>query len=87
MAMVILALRCISKDHRHRNLQHSLRRPTANLAREQQSDGGFGNVYNTALAMQVSCMHNIDVWKISRTFLQNFERRGWRSLGVVGIHE
>lgn len=53
VAMVILALRCISKDHRHRNLQHSLRRPTTNLAREQQTDGGFGNVYNTALAMQV----------------------------------
>lgn len=66
MAMVILALRCISRDHRHRNLQHSLRRPTANLAREQQSDGGFGNVYNTALAMQVSCMHE-------KVILQNFK--------------
>ncbi|KAF5275132.1 hypothetical protein FQA39_LY18690 [Lamprigera yunnana] len=52
VAMVILALRCISKDHRHRNLQHSLRRPTINLAREQQPDGGFGNLYNTALVIQ-----------------------------------
>lgn len=53
VAMTILALRCIVKDHRHRNLQHSLRRPTINLARQQQPDGGFGNVFNTALTMQV----------------------------------
>lgn len=51
--MTILALRCIVKDHRHRNLQHSLRRPSISLARQQQPDGGFGNVYNTALTIQV----------------------------------
>lgn len=53
VAMTILALRCIVKDHRHRNLQHSLRRPSIGLARQQQSDGGFGNLYNTALVIQV----------------------------------
>ncbi|XP_030755023.1 uncharacterized protein CG3556 isoform X2 [Sitophilus oryzae] len=52
VAMTILALRCIVMDHRHRNLQHSLRRPSISLARQQQSDGGFGNLYNTALVMQ-----------------------------------
>ncbi|KAJ8982204.1 hypothetical protein NQ317_013506 [Molorchus minor] len=52
VAMTILALRCIVKDHRHRNLQHSLRRPSINLARQQHADGGFGNLYNTALTMQ-----------------------------------
>ncbi|XP_063929728.1 uncharacterized protein CG3556 [Zophobas morio] len=52
VAMTILALRCIVKDHRHRNLQHSLRRPSISLARQQQPDGGFGNLYNTALTMQ-----------------------------------
>ncbi|XP_049824828.1 uncharacterized protein CG3556 isoform X2 [Aethina tumida] len=52
VAMTILALRCIVKDHRHRNLQHSLRRPSISLARQQQPDGGFGNVYNTALTIQ-----------------------------------
>lgn len=52
VAMTILALRCIVKDHRHRNLQHSLRRPSISLAREQQQDGGFGNLYNTALTLQ-----------------------------------
>lgn len=51
--MTILALRCIVMDHRHRNLQHSLRRPSVSLARQQQPDGGFGNLYNTALVMQV----------------------------------
>ncbi|KAJ8956346.1 hypothetical protein NQ318_015084, partial [Aromia moschata] len=54
VAMTILALRCIVTDHRHRNLQHSLRRPSINLARQQQPDGGFGNLYNTALTLQVS---------------------------------
>ncbi|KAG5873382.1 hypothetical protein JTB14_026451 [Gonioctena quinquepunctata] len=53
VAMTILALRCIVKDHRHRNLQHSLRRPSISLARQQQADGGFGNLYNTALTLQV----------------------------------
>ncbi|XP_072392743.1 uncharacterized protein CG3556 [Diabrotica undecimpunctata] len=52
VAMTILALRCIVKDHRHRNLQHSLRRPSISLARQQQQDGGFGNLYNTALTLQ-----------------------------------
>ncbi|XP_060533021.1 uncharacterized protein CG3556 isoform X2 [Cylas formicarius] len=52
VAMTILALRCIVKDHRHRNLQHSLRRPSISLARQQQPDGGFGNVFNTALVLQ-----------------------------------
>ncbi|ENN78018.1 hypothetical protein YQE_05503, partial [Dendroctonus ponderosae] len=52
VAMTILALRCIVMDHRHRNLQHSLRRPSISLARQQQPDGGFGNLYNTALVMQ-----------------------------------
>lgn len=50
--MTILALRCIVKDHRHRNLQHSIRRPSISLARQQQPDGGFGNLFNTALTMQ-----------------------------------
>lgn len=52
VAMTILALRCIVKDHKHRNLQHSLRRPSISLAKQQYIDGGFGNVYNTAITMQ-----------------------------------
>lgn len=52
VAMTILALRCIVKDHRHRNLQHSLRTPSISLARQQQTDGGFYNIYNTALTLQ-----------------------------------
>ncbi|XP_050314307.1 uncharacterized protein CG3556 isoform X2 [Anthonomus grandis grandis] len=52
VAMTILALRCIVMDHRHRNMQHSLRRPSISLARQQQPNGGFGNLYNTALVVQ-----------------------------------
>lgn len=54
MAIVILALKCIVQDHRHRNLQHFVRRPSLGLARQQLPDGGFGNLHATALAMQVS---------------------------------
>lgn len=50
--MVILALRCIVKDHRHRNLHHFVRRPSIGLARQQQVDGSFGNLHATALALQ-----------------------------------
>lgn len=52
VAMVILALRCIVKDHRHRNLHHFVRRPSIGLARQQQSDGSFGGLRATTLAMQ-----------------------------------
>ncbi|XP_017769131.1 PREDICTED: uncharacterized protein CG3556 isoform X2 [Nicrophorus vespilloides] len=52
VSMTIIALKCIVKDHRHRNLQHSIRRPCISLGRQQMPDGGFGNVYNTALALQ-----------------------------------
>lgn len=33
IAMVLLALRCIITDHRHRHLQHFVRRPARGLAR------------------------------------------------------
>lgn len=66
--MTILALRCIVKDHRHRNLQHSIRRPSISLARQQQPDGSFGNLYNTALTLQVS-LHYLDTWVETIEFL------------------
>lgn len=50
--MVILALRCIVKDHRHRNLHHFVRRPSIGLARQQLPDGSFGSLHATALALQ-----------------------------------
>ncbi|GJQ83465.1 hypothetical protein Trydic_g8590 [Trypoxylus dichotomus] len=51
LAMTILALRCVVKDHRHRSIQNSLRNPSITLAKKQQIDGGFENLYNTALSM------------------------------------
>lgn len=50
--MVLLALRCIVTDHRHRHLQHFVRRPARGLASFQGSRGGFGSLRSTALAMQ-----------------------------------
>ncbi|XP_037935136.1 uncharacterized protein CG3556-like [Teleopsis dalmanni] len=52
IAMVILALRCIVTDHRHRHLQHFVRRPARELASLQDPRGGFGSLRSTALAMQ-----------------------------------
>uniref|UniRef100_A0A0A1X5B6 Uncharacterized protein CG3556 n=1 Tax=Zeugodacus cucurbitae TaxID=28588 RepID=A0A0A1X5B6_ZEUCU len=52
IAMVILALRCIVTDHRHRHLQHFVRRPARGLASLQDPRGSFGSLRSTALAMQ-----------------------------------
>ncbi|TMW54174.1 hypothetical protein DOY81_000758 [Sarcophaga bullata] len=52
IAMVILALRCIVTDHRHRHLQHFVRRPARGLASLQDPRGNFGSLRSTALAMQ-----------------------------------
>ena len=50
--MVLLALRCIITDHRHRHLQHFIRRPALGLAGLQGPRGSFGSLRSTALAMQ-----------------------------------
>lgn len=52
ISMVILALRCVVQDHRHRSLIHFVRRPMAGLARQQHPDGSFGGLATTALAIQ-----------------------------------
>ncbi|XP_014211667.1 uncharacterized protein CG3556 [Copidosoma floridanum] len=52
VAMGITTLRCIVQDHRHRNLQHFVRKPSTNLAQRQRRDGGFGELRATAEAMQ-----------------------------------
>ncbi|XP_059049737.1 uncharacterized protein CG3556 [Achroia grisella] len=52
ISMVILALRCVVQDHRHRSLIHFVRRPMAGLARQQHPDGSFGSLTTTALAIQ-----------------------------------
>jgi gastric intrinsic factor len=51
--MVLLALSCIMRDHRHRNLDHYVTKPSAGLAEEQRVDGSFGNLHSTALVVQV----------------------------------
>ncbi|XP_076683990.1 uncharacterized protein CG3556 isoform X2 [Andrena cerasifolii] len=52
VAMVILALKCIVQDHKHRNLHHFVRKPSIGLAQQQRLDGSFGDLRTTALAMQ-----------------------------------
>lgn len=45
-------MRCIVTDHRHRHLQHFVRRPARGLASLQDPRGSFGSLRSTALAMQ-----------------------------------
>lgn len=45
-------MRCIVTDHRHRHLQHFVRRPARALAVMQDIRGHFGPLRSTALAMQ-----------------------------------
>ncbi|CAO1441588.1 unnamed protein product [Diamesa serratosioi] len=52
MAMVLLALRCIITDHRHRHLQHFIHGTAKSLALLQGPRGSFGSLLSTALAMQ-----------------------------------
>ncbi|KAK7865008.1 hypothetical protein R5R35_000032 [Gryllus longicercus] len=53
LSMVLLALKCIVREHRNRNLDQYIRRPAAGLAQQQQPDGSFvGSLHSTALAMQ-----------------------------------
>ncbi|KAF4520042.1 hypothetical protein B566_EDAN008330 [Ephemera danica] len=53
LAMVILAMRCVAREHRHRDLHRYMAPPAMALAALQQPDGSFGNLHTTALAMQV----------------------------------
>lgn len=50
--MVIIALRCIVQDHRHKNLHHFVRKPSLGIAQRQRPDGSFGDLRTTVLAMQ-----------------------------------
>ncbi|XP_011251104.1 uncharacterized protein CG3556 isoform X2 [Camponotus floridanus] len=52
IAMLILVLRCISQDHRHRNIHHIIRKPSTVLVQQQRHDGSFGDLHTTALVMQ-----------------------------------
>lgn len=45
-------MRCIVTDHRHRHLQHFIRRPARGLANLQDAKGSFGSLRSTALAIQ-----------------------------------
>lgn len=53
LSMVLLALNCIVRDHRNRNLDRYIKKPIHALAKTQAADGSFGNLYSTALATQV----------------------------------
>ncbi|XP_069704751.1 uncharacterized protein [Periplaneta americana] len=52
LSMVLLALNCIVRDHRNRNLDHYIKKPNVGLAEQQHPDGSFGNLHSTALAVQ-----------------------------------
>lgn len=72
LAGVVLAVQCMMKVHRNRNMQHYLEKPTLALARLQQADGSFGSLHGTAFALQV---HNIKHKKSS--LLQSTSKGLW----------
>jgi gastric intrinsic factor len=61
LSMVLLALNCIVRDHRNRNLDHYVKKPSVQLAEEQHADGSFGNLHSTALAVQALEAANIEL--------------------------
>lgn len=48
-----MALQCVERDHRNRNVKPLLKKPLTSLALLQQPDGGFGSLHATAIATQV----------------------------------
>ncbi|KAG5672904.1 hypothetical protein PVAND_002992 [Polypedilum vanderplanki] len=82
MAMVLLALRCIITDHRHRHLQHFIRRPALGLAGLQMSNGSFGSLKSTALAMQALQDLQLDGSTYNRTAASKWILDSQRSDGA-----
>ncbi|KAI5696022.1 hypothetical protein M8J75_007061 [Diaphorina citri] len=59
---LVLAFKCIIRDHRNRNLDSITKKPIVALANSQEEDGGFGSVHATALAMQAFLDEPNDLW-------------------------
>lgn len=62
---LVLAFKCIIRDHRNRNLDSISKKPILSLAATQEADGGFGSVHATALAMQAFVDEPADLWNRS----------------------
>ncbi|KAI5724592.1 hypothetical protein M8J77_004632 [Diaphorina citri] len=62
---LVLAFKCIIRDHRNRNLDSITKKPIVALANSQEEDGGFGSVHATALAMQAFLDEPNDLWNRS----------------------
>ncbi|XP_050545819.1 uncharacterized protein CG3556 [Daktulosphaira vitifoliae] len=52
LSVAILALQCVEHDHRNRNVKPLLKKPLATLMTLQETDGGFGSLHTTALAIR-----------------------------------
>lgn len=52
LSYAILALQCVERDHRNRNVKPLLKKPLTALASLQEADGGFGSLHATAIATQ-----------------------------------
>uniref|UniRef100_A0A8D9EFP7 Uncharacterized protein CG3556 n=1 Tax=Cacopsylla melanoneura TaxID=428564 RepID=A0A8D9EFP7_9HEMI len=62
---LVLAFKCIIHDHKNRNLDAIIKKPTLALASAQERDGGFGSVHATALAIQAFLDEPHDLWNRS----------------------
>lgn len=52
LAMTVLALSCVVREHHNRNLAGYLRKPIKRLKKFQNEDGSFGNIHTSAIATQ-----------------------------------
>ncbi|XKL64168.1 hypothetical protein PGB90_004254 [Kerria lacca] len=52
LSKAILALQCVERDHRNRNVKPLLKKPLTALTLLQEADGGFGSLHATAIATQ-----------------------------------
>jgi hypothetical protein len=83
--MVLLALNCIMREHRNRNLDHYVKKPSTGLAEEQHADGSFGNLHSTALAVQVCVQYNMVIHDFTNTAVSVFFKTFYCQ-GTYNIH-
>lgn len=52
LAMTVLTMGCVVREHHHRNLLNYLRKHIKRLKKLQHEDGSFGNIHTSSLATQ-----------------------------------
>lgn len=72
LSKAILALQCVERDHRNRNVKPLLKKPLTALSMLQEPDGGFGSLHTTAIATQVHFARILIVLKTENNFMRYY---------------